>query len=184
MRLTRYAQNFLEATTCQIYLLYQRGSSEGTRCENKFCRRQNAPEKIGTVRTFPSVDYPFGAGLTAETIFNVVEAGAGLVTYGLAIILFHLPRPRRHLVRGGLAVAASWVVGIAYTAFVYNPAAIAAARAAGVHFPEGHFDNNTIAVSLVAGWIGPAIILAIMGAFRAMREDVGLRSDERAPNTT
>jgi hypothetical protein len=120
--------------------------------------------------------------VTAETLFHIVEVGGGLVTYGLAILLFHLPRPRRHLVRGVLAIAASWLVGIAYTAFVYNPAGIAAARATGLHFPENHFDNNTIAVSLVAGWIGPAIILAIMGAFRAMREDVGLRPDERAPN--
>lgn len=76
------------------------------------------------------------------------------------------------------------MVGIAYTAFVYNPAGVAAARATGLHFPDGHFDNNTIAVSLVAGWIGPAIILAIMGAFRAMREDVGLRADERLPDTS
>lgn len=120
--------------------------------------------------------------MTAETIFNIVEVGSGLLTFGLAILLFHLPRPRRHLVRGVLAVAASWVVGIAYTAFIYNPAGIAAARASGLHFPENHFDNNTMATFLVAGWIGPAIILAIMGAFRAMREDVGLRSGERAPD--
>lgn len=125
--------------------------------------------------------YYLGARVTAETIFNIVGAGSGLVTYGLAIFLFQLPRPRRHLIRGVVAVAASWLVGIAYTAFVYNPAGIAASRAAGLHFPQGHFDNNTIAVSLVAGWIGPAIILGIMGAFRAMREDVGLRSDERTP---
>jgi hypothetical protein len=121
--------------------------------------------------------------MTAETIFNIVEFGQGLVTYGLAILLFHLPRPGRPLVRGLLAVAASWVVGIAYTAFIYNPVGGAAARAAELHFPEGHFDNNTMAAFLIAGWIGPAIILATMGAFRAMRADFGLRSDERGRNT-
>ena len=120
--------------------------------------------------------------MTAETIFKIVQAGAGLFTYGLAVLLFHLSWPKRPLVRGLLAIAAAWVVGLAYTALVYNPAGIAAGHEAGAHFPENSYDNNTIAVALVGGWIGPSIVIGLMGAFRAMREDVGLRSKERTPN--
>jgi hypothetical protein len=122
--------------------------------------------------------------MTAETIFKIVQAGAGLFTYGLAVLLFSLPWPRRALLRGLLAIAAAWVVGIFYTALVYNPAGIAAGHEAGAHFPENSYDNNTISVAIIGGWIGPAILIGLMGAFRAMREDVGLRSEERTPNTS
>jgi len=120
--------------------------------------------------------------MTADTIFKIAQAGAGLFTYGLAVLLFHLSWPKRALLRGLLAIAAAWVVGILYTALIYNPTGIAAGHEAGVHFPENNYDNNTIAVALIGGWIGPAILIGLMGAFRAMREDVGLRSNERTPN--
>jgi hypothetical protein len=76
----------------------------------------------------------------------------------------------------------AWGAGIVYTIYVYNPAGIAAGHSSGMDFPEGHYDNNTVAVALMAGWIGPAIILSIMGAFQAIRDNVGLRSAERTPN--
>jgi Na+-driven multidrug efflux pump len=120
--------------------------------------------------------------LSPETIFKFVEAGQGLVTYGLAVFLFCLRRPSNRLLRGLLAVLAAWIAGIVYTICVYNPAGIAAGHYKGVHFPENTYDNNTVAVALMAGWIGPAVIISIMGAFRAMRDDVGLRSTERTPD--
>ena len=120
--------------------------------------------------------------MTAETIFKIAQAGAGLFTYGLAVLLFQLSWPKRALLRGLLAIVAAWVVGILYTALVYNPAGIAAGHEAGADFPENSYDNNTVAVVLIGGWIGPAILIGLMGAFRAMREDVGLRSNDRTPN--
>jgi hypothetical protein len=117
--------------------------------------------------------------LTPDVIFKFVSAGQGLVTYGLAAALFGLARPKKRLLRGFLAVLAAWISDVIYTLYVYNPAGIASARYRGVHFPESIYDNNTVAVALVAGWVGPAILLSIMGAFQAMRDDVGLRSNER-----
>jgi hypothetical protein len=120
--------------------------------------------------------------LSPDTIFKFAEAGQGLVTYGLAVLLFCLRRPNSRLLRGLLAVLAAWVASVVYTIYVYNPAGIAAGHYNGVHFPENNYDNNTVAVALMAGWIGPAVIISIMGAFRAMRDDVGLRTAERTPN--
>ncbi len=120
--------------------------------------------------------------MSPNTIFNFAEAGLGLVTYGLAILLFCLKRPSNRFLRGLSAVLLAWGAGIVYTIYVYNPAGIAAGHSSGMEFPEGHYDNNTVAVALMAGWIGPAIILAITGAFHAIRDNVGLRSAERTPN--
>ena len=125
-----------------------------------------------------------GVRLTPGTIFKLAEAGLGLVTYGLAVFLFCMKRPNGRLLRGFLAVIAAWVAGILFTIYVYNPAGVAAGHYSGMDFPEGHYDNNTVAVALFAGWIGPAIVVSIMGAFRAMRDNVGLRPTERTPNTS
>jgi hypothetical protein len=117
--------------------------------------------------------------LSPDTIFKFAEAGFSLVTYGLAVVLFCLKRPNNRFLRGLCAVLVAWGVGIVYTIYVYNPAGIAAGHSSGMEFPEGQYDNNTVAVALIAGWIGPAIILSVMGAFQAIRDDVGLRSTER-----
>jgi hypothetical protein len=129
-----------------------------------------------------SAVYIRGVRLSPDTIFNFAEAGLGLVTYGLAVLLFCLKRPSNRFLRGLSAVLVAWGAGIIYTIYVYNPAGIAAGDSSGMDFPEGHFDNNTVAVALMAGWIGPAVILSIMGAFQAIRDNVGLRSAERTPD--
>lgn len=43
----------------------------------------------------------------------------------------------------------------------YNPTGIASAIAKGVDSPEMKFDNNTIASTLLGGWIYPAVIVEI-----------------------
>jgi len=121
--------------------------------------------------------------LTPDAIFKLANVGHGVVTYGLAVFLFCLKRPNGRLLRGCLAVIAAWVAGILFTIYVYNLAGIAAGHYRGMAFPEVHYDNNTVAVALIAGWIGPAIIVSIMGAFRSMRDNVGLRPAERTPDT-
>jgi hypothetical protein len=122
--------------------------------------------------------------LAPDTIFSIVTAGAAVVPYGLAVSLFSLRRPASRILRGFVAVAAAWLAAILYTIYVYNPTGIAAGHFKGAHFPEGTYDNNLVAAALIAGWIGPAIIVSIMGAFQAMRDDVGLRPTERTPNTS
>ena len=122
--------------------------------------------------------------MTPDVVFNIATAGQNVVVYGLAVSLFCFVRPGSRLLRGVIAVLAAWIADVLYTIYVYNPAGIAAGHFAGVHFPENHYDNNKISVALVAGWVGPAIILSIMGAFQAMCDDVGLRSTQRTPNAS
>ena len=117
-----------------------------------------------------------------DTIFTIVKAGGVLATVGLALFLFTRPWPGNRWVRGLLAVASAWVIGIAYTIYVYNPAGTEAARYAGVHFPENHFDNNTIGAALLGGWLAPAIAVAIVGGIFTIRDRVALRREERTPN--
>jgi O-antigen ligase len=121
--------------------------------------------------------------MTADTIFKFVEAGH-FVTYGLAVFLFSLRRPDSRLLRGLLAVLAAWIAGVVYTIYVYNPAGAAAGHDDGLHFPEGNYDNNTVAVTLMAGWIGPVILLSIVAACQSMRDRVGHRRTERASDSS
>jgi len=114
--------------------------------------------------------------MNPDVIFKIAAAGAGLVTYGTAIYLFSLRRPTNRFLRGFLSALVAWVLGVVYTIYVYNPLGISAGHYNGVHFPESNFGNNTVSVALVGGWIGPAIILSIMGIFQAIRDDVGLRT--------
>jgi hypothetical protein len=120
--------------------------------------------------------------LAPDTIFSIVTAGQTAIPFVLAVVLFSQRRPRNRLLRGLMGVLVAWITTVVYTIYVYNPAGIAAGHYKGVHFPENLYDNNTIAVALIGGWIAPTIILSIMGAFQAMRDNVGLRPTERTPN--
>jgi hypothetical protein len=120
--------------------------------------------------------------LPPDTIFTIVKAGNVLATVGLALLVFTRSRPVKRWLRGLVAVAAAWFAGIVYAIYVYNPAGKEAARYAGMHFPENHFDNNTIAVALLVGWIAPAIAVGIVGGLLIIRDRVALRTDERTPN--
>jgi hypothetical protein len=80
--------------------------------------------------------------------------------------IFLLNRPRRSIVRALLAVSVAWMTDIAFTAFFYNPAGIAAGHAAGAHFPEARFDNNTIATAIIGGWFFPSLVVAVLALWR------------------
>jgi len=71
-------------------------------------------------------------------------------------------------VRGALAVLAGWVTHVALTIYAYNPAGIAAAAAVGGDSPQMRFDNNTIAVAILVGWLYPAIAVALVLAIRGL----------------
>jgi Mn2+/Fe2+ NRAMP family transporter len=122
--------------------------------------------------------------LPPDTIFTIAKAGGVLATVGLALVLFTRGRPASRWLRGLLAVIAAWVVGIAYTIYVYNPAGTQAARYAGVHFPENHYDNNTVAVALLGGWLAPAIAVGVVAAILAIRDRIAARAKGRTPNTS
>jgi hypothetical protein len=122
--------------------------------------------------------------LPPDTIFTIAKVGGVLVTVGLALLLFTRSRPKGRWLRGLLAVAAAWVSGIVYTIYVYNPAGTQAGRYAGIHFPESHFDNNTVGAAMLAGWLAPAVAVVLVACLLAIRERVALRRDGRTPNNS
>jgi Na+/proline symporter len=95
--------------------------------------------------------------MSATTQFEIVGAILWLFPIVLALGIYFAPRPKLAVLRGLLAIFASWIALIAYTIYVYNPAGIAAGHEQGTHFPEGRFDNNTVAVMVLAGWVFPLV---------------------------
>ena len=95
--------------------------------------------------------------MTAQQLFQIASFGAVALPLAVAIALTLLPYPRRLFVRGMIAILVAWAISVFYAGLVYNPLGIAAAAAQGVHAPKMRYDNNTIAVQLLAGWIFPAI---------------------------
>jgi hypothetical protein len=104
--------------------------------------------------------------MTRKLLFDLVTIGSFALPLSLALILAALPRPRSPIARALVAIAAAWVVSVAYTIYLYNPAGIAAGRELGWDSPEMQFDNNTIASQLLVGWIAPSLIVALFFAVR------------------
>ena len=117
-----------------------------------------------------------------DTLFTIVQAGRVLATVGLALLIFQRSQPANRWLRGLFAVVAGWVSAVVYTIWVYNPAGIDAGRYSGTHFPENHFDNNTIAVALIGGWIAPAFAVAVFAVVLRFRDGLAHRADQRAPS--
>ena len=100
--------------------------------------------------------------MNAEQTFVWVQAALAPLQLVITLAVIHLlPRPTAFAARATIAVILAWAVSVAYTALIHNPAGIAAGHELGMHFPESHFDNNTIASQLMAGWFWPTVIVAI-----------------------
>ena len=119
-----------------------------------------------------------------DTVFTIVQAGRVLATVGLALVIFQRAQPANRWLRGLIAVVAGWLSAVAYTVYVYNPAGIEAERYFGTHFPENHFDNNTIAVALIGGWIAPTFAVAVFAAVLKFRDWLAARAVQRTPNNS
>jgi len=61
-----------------------------------------------------------------------------------------------------------WIADVAFTIYIYNPAGIAAGVGAGADNPEMRYDNNTVAVAIVGGWLYPAVAIALALGLRAL----------------
>ena len=97
-----------------------------------------------------------------EQIFQIAHVGWWLLQLVVpVVVLVGLPWPRKLLARAFVSVLLVWVASVFYTALVYNPTGIASATAKGVDSPEIIFDNNTIASTLLGGWIYPTVIVGI-----------------------
>lgn len=100
--------------------------------------------------------------MSKADIFQVVMLGR-LVLPSIASLLLYwlLTRPTNKWTRAVIAIISGWVLFFVYTVHAYNPAGIAAGLEQGMASPETHFDNNTVAVALVAGWLYPAASVLI-----------------------
>lgn len=97
-----------------------------------------------------------------EQLFQIAHVGWWILQLVVpVVVLIWLPRPRKLLARAFVTVLLVWVASVFYTALVYNPTGIASAIAKGVDSPEMKFDNNTIASTLLGGWINPAVVVGI-----------------------
>jgi len=104
--------------------------------------------------------------VTPEVIYTIASIGQFTVPCTVSAAIFLLNRPRSSFVRAVLAIIVAWAADIAFTAFFYNPAGIAAGHAAGVHFPEARFDNNTIGTAILEGWLLPLLVVVLLALWR------------------
>lgn len=104
--------------------------------------------------------------MTRKLLFDIVTIGAYVLPICFALIVVALPRPRSALLRSVVGVVAAWAASVGYTIYVFNPAGIAAGHELGMDSPQTHFDNNTVAVQLIMGWLLPALGLAAFFAIR------------------
>ena len=111
--------------------------------------------------------------MTPQNVFHIVAVGAialPCIVAGSAVLI---PRPDRLPLKVMSAILAGWVVAVAFTFLVYNPAGTAAAIAAGVDSPDMRFDNNTIAVAILSGWLYPAAAVAAVLSVRSLIRRIG-----------
>lgn len=99
--------------------------------------------------------------MNPDQLLTFVGAIDLLMVPVLVLTCLALPRPHRFWLRGMMAVFVSWLSTVLFTAYVYNPAGIVAGHAAGEHFPEGQYDNNTVGIAILFGWLCPTVLVLI-----------------------
>jgi hypothetical protein len=105
--------------------------------------------------------------VSAEQIFVLVGVGSLALLYWQFI---SLSWPKKILWRSAIAVALGWLVAVAYTIVVYNASGVAAATERGVDSPGMRYDNNTVASTLLGGWLLPLLaVIAFVLVLRARR---------------
>ena len=92
--------------------------------------------------------------MNKEIIFYIVTAGYYILpiflTYFIILVIKH---PRSQFIKTAIAILVPWASLVIFTAYVLNPAGIAYATAQGLDNPSMRFDNNTVSVALLSGWL-------------------------------
>ena len=102
------------------------------------------------------------ASNTANHIFTLVSVGRAALPCVVALLPLHFLRwPENRLWRAAFGVALGWLVAVTYAIVAYNPAGIAAATERGIDSPEMRYDNNTVAVALLIGWLLPLVAVSV-----------------------
>ena len=92
----------------------------------------------------------------------LVSVGMYALPVALTIAVLLLRRPRNRGLRAFLGVAIAWLSSVLFTAEIYNPVGEAYTAAAfGAEYAFNRFDNNTVAVMILAGWIPPVLTVII-----------------------
>jgi hypothetical protein len=120
--------------------------------------------------------------LTPERILTLVNIGGLLLALAMPVAIFLLPRPRSAVARAAIAIVLAWVASVLYAGLVVNPAGIAAGHAAGEHFREARYDNNTIASAILGGWLAPLLSIGAVAVIRRLLFQKAASLDERTPN--
>ena len=115
--------------------------------------------------------------MTPQNLFDIVAIGRDALPCIVAGSAVLFPWPKRLPLKVMSAIFAGRVIATAFTIYVYNPAGIAASLAAGAHFPEMQFDNNTIAVAILGGWVYPAAAVAVVLGARSLIRKVRASPD-------
>ncbi len=104
--------------------------------------------------------------MDAITAFELVSLLRTALPFAIVILISATPFPRHRSIRAMVAVVIAWIVSVIYTGAIYNPAGIAAGHALGWHFPENRYDNNTIASTILGGWIDPTLCVIALAVIR------------------
>jgi hypothetical protein len=114
--------------------------------------------------------------------WTLVSAAAFVLPVALTLLVLLLKRPRHRILRSALGVAVAWIVSVLFTGLVYNPVGEAHATATfGAEYAFNRFDNNTISVMIMSGWVLPLLTAVIFfGGSWAWRRFRGNANRSRA----
>ena len=115
-------------------------------------------------------------------MLTLVNISGLLLAIAIPVAIFLLPRPQSALARAAIGIVLAWVAAVLYAGLVVNPAGIEAGHAAGEHFPEARYDNNTIASALLSGWLVPLLSVGVVAVIRRVLFRKAASLDERTPN--
>lgn len=104
--------------------------------------------------------------MDAIATFELVTLLREALPLALALSISLAPSPRHRGLRAILAVLIAWITSVLYVGAIYNPAGIAAGNTLGEHFPENRYDNNTIASTMLGGWIEPTLCVIALTVVR------------------
>ena len=115
--------------------------------------------------------------MDAITTFELVPLIDRSLPFVIVLSISAAPLPRHRGMRAILAVLIAWIASVIYVGAVYNPAGIAAGHALGWHFPENRYDNNTIASTVLGGWIEPTLCVILLAVSRRIYNQIQKHRD-------
>ncbi len=119
--------------------------------------------------------------MTDTAFFHFAAAGFWLVLLVLPAVITLKAWVRSVGLRASVAVAVAWAFSILYTAYVYNPAGIAAGQEQGIDSPQMLYDNNTVSSTILGGWFYPTVVVLLSMAWLRRKGSAQPGASERRP---